>query len=141
MIYLLDTNVISEAIKKSPNKTVLDWLSLIDINQCSLSVLTLGEIRKGAEMLENRSQKHKIIQWIEIDLLKQFYGRIIHIDTKVADKCGYICSLINKSNKILAIDTLIAASAIVHNLKLVTRNTKDFKDISGLEIINPWDID
>ena len=140
MIYLLDTNVISETIKKSPNKIVLDWLSSIDINQCALSVLTLGEIRKGVEMLESRPKKHKLIQWLETDLLKQFYGRIIYIDAKVADKWGYICSFINKSNKILAIDTLIAASAIIHNLKLVTRNTKDFQEISGLEIINPWDI-
>ena len=140
MIYLLDTNIISETIKKSPNKIVLDWLSLIDVSQCALSVLTLGEIRKGIEMLESRSKKHKLIQWLEVDLLRQFYGRIVYIDTKVADKWGYICSFIHKSNKILAIDTLIAASAIVHNLKLITRNTKDFQEISGLEIINPWDI-
>lgn len=140
MIYLLDTNVISETIKKSPNKIVLDWLSAIDINQCALSVLTLGEIRRGAEMLENKQTKYKLIQWLEIDLLKQFYGRIISIDAKVADKWGYICSFMNQSNKILAIDTLIAASAIVHNLKVVTRNTKDFQEIIGLEIINPWDI-
>lgn len=140
MIYLLDTNVISETIKKSPNKIALDWLSSIDINQCALSVLTLGEIRKGAEMLESRARKYKLIQWLEVDLLKQFYGRIIYIDAKVADKWGYICSCVNEANKILAIDTLIAASAIVHNLKLVTRNIKDFQGISGLEIINPWDI-
>ena len=139
MIYLLDTNVISETIKKSPNKILLKWLSSIDITQCALSVLTLGEIRKGAEMLEDKSKKHQIKQWLEIDLLKQFYGRIIYIDAKIADKWGYICSL-NKSNKMLAIDTLIAASAIVNNLKLITRNTKDFEKISGLEIFNPWDI-
>ena len=135
MIYLLDTNVISETIKKSPNKIALDWLSSIDINQCALSVLTLGEIRKGAEMLESRARKYKLIQWLEVDLLKQFYGRIIYIDAKVADKWGYICSHVN----IPAMDGLIAASAIVHNHKLVTRNVKDFQGVMGLEIINPWE--
>lgn len=140
MMYLLDTNVISETIKKSPSKTVLNWLSAIDIHQCALSVLTLGEIKRGVEMLENRSKKYKLLKWLEIDLLQQFYGRIISIDAKVADKWGHICSFINKSNKILAVDTLIAASAMVHNLKVITRNTKDFQAISGLEIINPWEL-
>lgn len=140
MMYLLDTNVISETIKKSPNKIVLNWLSEIDINQCALSVLTIGEIKIGVEMLESRPKKYKLIKWLEIDLLQQFYGRIISIDAKVADKWGHICSTINKSHKILAIDTLIAASAMVHNLKIITRNTKDFQAISGLEIINPWEL-
>ncbi len=66
--------------------------------------------------------------------MEKFYGRIISIDAKTADKWGYICSKAN----IPAIDALIAASALVENLKLVTRNTKDFDKIQGLEIINPW---
>lgn len=140
MTYLLDTNVISETIKKSPNISVVEWLSSLDVNKCFLSVLTIGEIRKGAELLESYSKKQRIINWLEVDLLKKFYGRIIHVDVQVADKCGYICSLVNNSKKVPAIDSLIAASAMVHNLKLVTRNTKDFKEFIGLEILNPWDI-
>ncbi len=136
MSYLLDTNVISETIKKSPNEQVLKWLSAIDSSQFSLSVLTVGEIRKGIERLVDESKKQHIIQWLEIDLMKQFYGRVIPIDERVADKWGYICSLIT----IPAVDALIAASAIVHNLKVVTRNTKDFEKIVGLEIINPWEM-
>lgn len=140
MTYLLDTNVISETIKRSPNMLVLEWLSSLEVNKCFLSVLTLGEIRKGAEMLESYSKKQRLIHWLEVDLLKKFYGRIIYIDAQVADKWGYICSFVNNSKKISAIDSLIAASAMVHNLKLVTRNIKDFKEFIGLEILNPWEI-
>lgn len=136
MMYLIDTNVISETIKKQPNPSVLNWLSSIDIKNLSLSVLTLGEIRKGVEKIEGEAKKQKIIHWLEVDLLECFYGRIIPIDASVADKWGYLCSLKN----IPAIDGLIAASAITRNHKLVTRNVKDFKEIIGLEIINPWEL-
>ena len=136
MMYLLDTNVISETIKKSPNIKVINWLSRIDISKIALSVLTLGEIRKGAEKLADVQKKQKIIQWLEIDLLNGFLGRIISVDARVADKWGYICA----STNLPAVDTLIAASALVHNLKLVTRNTKDFENIHGLEILNPWEM-
>jgi hypothetical protein len=134
-MYLLDTNVISETIKKLPNSRVAEWLSRIDNDKFSLSVLTLGEIRKGVEKLQDQPRKQKIIQWLEVDLIKHFYGRIINIDEVVADKWGYICSHVN----IPAMDGLIAASAIVHNHKLVTRNVKDFQGVMGLEIINPWE--
>lgn len=135
MMYLLDTDVISETVKSSPNSNVLSWLSEIESRSFALSVLTIGEIRIGVEKLEDVARRQKIIQWLEIDLIKQFQSRIIDINAEIADKWGYIYSKF----KILPIDSLIAASAIVHNLKLVTRNTKDFCAISGLEIINPWE--
>jgi toxin FitB len=136
-MYLLDTNIISETIKKSPNPKVITWLSSIDSQKLFLSVLTLGEIRKGVEKLEDQTKKQKITQWLEINLVAGFYGRIINIDATISDKWGYISSLKNIS----AIDALIAASALVHNHKLVTRNIKDFEEIAGLELINPWEID
>ena len=134
MTYLLDTNVISETIKKNPNECVIQWLSVIDADQYYLSVVSLGEIRKGVEKLTDPQKKQKIVQWLEIDLVQQFQGRMISIDPNIADKWGYLCSLF----PIPAIDALIAASAIVHNLKLVTRHTKDFEKVLGLELINPW---
>lgn len=133
-MYLLDTNVISETIKKQPEPKLLAWLSSTDIFKFSLSVLTLGEIRKGIEKIEDITKKQKIIQWLEIDLPDRFEGRMISITASVADKWGYISS----KYRIPSIDGLIAASALVHNLKLVTRNVKDFEMISGLEIVNPW---
>lgn len=133
-MYLLDTNVISEIIKKESDKNVIHWLESINIQKLFLSVITLGEIRKGIEKLHDDAKKQKIRNWLEQDLLEKFYGRIINIDASVADKWGYIISAKN----IPAIDGLIAASALVHNFKLVTRNIKDFEEIIGLEIINPW---
>ncbi|MCX7338158.1 MAG: type II toxin-antitoxin system VapC family toxin [Alphaproteobacteria bacterium] len=137
MIYLLDTNVISEMIRQRPDENVLAWLRHIDMCHFSLSVLSLGEIRKGVEKIGDSSKKQRIIQWLEIDLPREFLGRIIPIDQCVSDKWGYITAL----SPIPAIDGLIAASALVHNQKLVTRNVKDFKNIPGLEIINPWMIE
>lgn len=133
-MYLLDTNVISEIIKKEPNKNVLEWLELLDIQKIYLSVITIGEIRKGIEKLQDIAKKQKIETWLEQDLLNKFYGRIINIDARIADKWGYVTAAKN----LPAIDALIAASALVHNCKLVTRNVKDFEEIIGLEVINPW---
>lgn len=135
-MYLLDTNVISEATKKNPHPGVQQWLSSIDPKSTFLTVLTLGEIRKGIEKLDDHFKKQNIIQWLDLQLPKQFYGRIISIDEKVADKWGYLSAL----RSMPAIDSLIAASAMVHNLKLVTRNTKDFQNIVGLELMNPWEL-
>jgi predicted nucleic acid-binding protein len=136
MIYLLDTNVICETIKPSPNKQVLEWLDSIDAHNFSLSVLTLGEIRKGIEKHHDQVRKQKIIRWLEGDIIKRFYGRIINIDAAVADKWGYLSA---RATMPVA-DSIIAASAIVYNHKLVTRNVKDFQAIIGLEIINPWEL-
>ncbi len=138
MIYLIDTNVLSETMKKIPDQKVLSWLDRININNLSLSVMTLGEIRKGAERIPETEaiKKQRFIQWLEIDIPKEFEGRIIDITSQVSDKWGYISSISN----IPTTDGLIAASALVHNQKLVTRNVKDFKDIPGLEIINPWEL-
>jgi predicted nucleic acid-binding protein len=136
MTYLLDTNVISETIKKWSNSNVVHFLSSIDNHKIFLSVLTLGEIRKGIECLDDLSKRQTLTQWLEIDLVEAFCGRIIEIDAAISDKWGYISS----SKVVQAIDGLIAASAMVHNHKLVTRNTKDFAGISGLELLNPWEI-
>jgi toxin FitB len=136
VIYLLDTNVISEPLKKKPNPGVINWLSEVPMHQMALSVITLGEIRKGIESITDDIKKTRLIQWLEIDLIEKFENRLIPIDARVSDKWGYICA---KSKQTLpAIDGLLAASALVHNLKIVTRNVKDFNWIPGLEIFNPW---
>lgn len=137
MNYLLDTNIISETVKVIPNPCVINWLSRIPNHHLAISVLTLGEIRKGAEKLSNTRRKAKITQWLEIELIAWFHGRVISIDERVADKWGYISAY--TSQLLPAIDGLIAACALVHDLKLVTRNVKDFEKIPGLEVFNPWE--
>lgn len=136
MKYLLDTNVISETVKKTPNKGVKDFMQAIPLDRMYLSVLTIGEIRKSIENInKDPAQKQKLIYWLEYDLINSFSDRLLSVDLEVADKWGHVIGKFK--NAIPAIDSLIAATALTHNLILITRNTKDY-DKFGLEIINPW---
>ena len=136
MTYLLDTNIISETIKSHPNEKVITWLKTIPSQKIFLSVVTLGEIRKGVEKLADSHKKQKILFWLENELKENFANKIIAINAAVADKWG----ILTAKYGIPAIDGLIAASALAHNCKLITRNVKDFEQISELEVINPWNL-
>jgi predicted nucleic acid-binding protein len=136
MSYLIDTNVISETFRPHPHPSVTKWFGSIPSESLYLSVLSLGEIRRGAEMLDETQKKQRIIQWLEHDLTQWFEDRLLSIDVSVADKWGFL--LAHSRQKIPAIDSLIAATALSHNLKLVTRNVSDFQ-IPGLEVINLWE--
>lgn len=135
MSYLIDTNVLSETIKASPNKSVLNWFQSIPSESLYISVLTIGEIRKGLEKLPTGKKKEKILSWLDYTLVDWFEDRMLPIDFEVADKWGYIIG--TSKEKLPAIDSLIAATALTHNLKVVTRNVDDYK-IPGVEVINPW---
>lgn len=135
MKYLLDTNVISETIRKTPDAHVKEWFQRTPSNQLYISVLSLGEIRRGIEKLKDHSRKDFMTAWLENDLTLWFGEHVVPISSEVADKWGYLTSMVT----LPAIDSLLAATALVHNMKLVTRNVTDFKMIAGLEIINPWD--
>ena len=135
MSYLIDTNVLCETIKSSPNKSVVNWFQSIPSDSLYISVLTIGEIRKGVEKLPPSKKKEKILSWLDHTLFEWFEDKILPIDFEVADKWGYILG--NSKEKRPVIDSLIAATALTHNLKVVTRNTDDYK-IPGVEVINPW---
>lgn len=139
MSYLLDTNVISEIVKNAPNESLLKWIDDIDIENLYLSVITIGEIRKGIVGIQEPQRKEKISHWLEIELPDFFEERILNIDIKVADMWGKLQGK-NKGYTMPAIDGLIAATAYVHNLKLVTRNKKNFIH-APIEIINPWEVE
>jgi toxin FitB len=137
MSYLLDTNIISELIKKTPHPSVLKWIDTTDNDTLYISVITLGEIRKGISGIQDLKRQEKISHWLDIELPAYFEERILDIDTKVADMWGRLQS--KKKGYILpAIDGLLAATAHVHGFTLVTRNTKDFIHTS-IEMINPWE--
>ncbi len=137
MSYLVDTNVISELIKAQPEKSVVEWFREVPSDALFISVLTIGEIRKGIEKLEASVKRGKLVVWLEQELPVWFEDRVLVIDSEIAEKWGYMLA---KSKKIpSAVDSLIASTALVHNLKIVTRNTKDFITFPDLEIINPWD--
>lgn len=137
MSYLLDTNVISELVKQTPNPNVLHWMDSMDNDRFYISVITLGEIRKGVAGIPNPDRLEKISRWLEIELPAYFEGRILNIDVKVADSWGRMQSQ-TKGIILPAIDGLIAATAYSHELTLVTRNIKDFKN-AKIALINPWE--
>ena len=136
MSFLIDTNVISERLRTKPNANVVKWLDDVPAEMQFISVLTLGEIRKGIETLDHGKRKTSLLVWLEHDLPAWFGDNILSIDQKVADYWGYLIA--QTKRPLPAIDSLLAATAIVHQLKIVTRNVDDFK-LPGLEVINPWD--
>jgi toxin FitB len=137
MSYLLDTNVISELVRMKPNANVIKWFSQIPINTTFLSVLTLGEIRKGVEKISDSKRKKQLLIWLGHDLIKMFGTRILPISTEVVDRWGRLQAQV--SQPLPAIDSLIASQALHYDMAIVTRNAGDFLDCPGLEIINPWD--
>jgi tRNA(fMet)-specific endonuclease VapC len=138
MNYLLDTNVISELISKRPDKKVVEWLDRLDPNTIYLSVITIGEIRKGIEKLPPSKRRDRVKEWLEGDLLLRFQGRILEITTEVMLIWGELTGRLEKEGRpITAIDSLVAAIALQGNYRLVTRNEHDFRH-TGVTMINPW---
>ncbi|CAN5422024.1 type II toxin-antitoxin system VapC family toxin [soil metagenome] len=137
-MYLLDTNVISELRKGKSNKAnenVIAWAASTKPGELFVSSITIFEIELGILLVE-RKDKHqgaRLRCWLEDSVLQGFANRILAVDTAVARKCAELSSKQPKSER----DAFIAATALVHRMKVVTRNVKDFK-IAGLEIIDPW---
>jgi predicted nucleic acid-binding protein len=133
--YLLDTNVVSETIRRQQNKLIIRWLEQIPAEALFVSVLTLGELRKGIERLADKKRREKLRLWLEHELTAWFEGRVIPIDLAVVERWGRLLAEVNRS--VPTIDSLLAATALHYELRLVTRNAKDF-DYPGLEVMNPW---
>lgn len=139
MKYLLDTCVISEVVKKEPNKNVLAWLSEQNEDSLFLSILTFGEIQKGIKKASDQTRKQKLRLWLEDDLKKRFEGRIIPIDLKVVTYWGSIRGAAELAGKSMpTMDGLIAVSGLAYNCVVVTRNTADMEQ-STAELFNPWE--
>ena len=138
MKFLLDTCVISETTKKIPNEKIIEWISKQDERNLFLSVLTLGEIQKGIEKINDEIKKAQLTLWLKKDLVKQFENRIIPIDQSVIITWGKAQGQSERVGKPMpVIDGLIAASALTFGLTVVTRNVEDMQQ-SGVEIINLW---
>jgi len=136
--YLFDTNVLSELTAKNPDANVVTWVENIDQENIFLSVVAIGELKKGIEKLPGSRKKKDLISWLENDLLIRFGERIIPLDLPVMLVWGTMVAELEKAGTPLpAIDSLLAASASQRGLTLVTRNTKDFEP-AGIPFINPW---
>jgi len=138
--YLIDTNALSELRRKQPDAYVVRWFELRGAQSLYISVLTLGEIRKGIDGLENlngqSARRQALNDWLEHDLPTYFLGRVLTIDAVIADRWGQLQATAKRP--LPAIDSLLAATALHHNLSLVTRNVRDFEGL-GVLLVNPWD--
>lgn len=138
MNYLLDTNVISELVAKQPSQKVMDWIDTIPDERIYLSVVTIGELKKGIEKLPAAQRKELLRDWLNEELLVRFAGRILPIDTAVMLIWGqFTATLEQRGRKLPAMDSLIAALALKSGFTLVTRNEADFFD-TGVTVLNPW---
>ncbi len=138
MNYLLDTNVISELIARHPNQKVIDWIDTLDPATVYLSVITVGELRKGIEKLAASRRKEPLTDWLASDLLLRFADKLVPLTTDVMLVWGELTGRLEREGKPMpAIDSLIAASVVAGKFTLVTRNDDDFQ-FAGIPVINPW---
>ena len=138
MNYILDTNIVSELIAKKPNQQVIQWLKSLNPESLFLSVVTIGEIRKGIEKLPASTRKQNIDDWFNRELLIDFSDRILPIDISIILLWGELVGELEKQGrKLPPLDSLIAATTKYHNYTLVTRNIKDFQEIDII-VINPF---
>ena len=135
MNYLIDTNVLSELRRPQPHPSVLAWFEKHPKRTLYLSVLTLGEIRKGINKLPSGPRREALDNWLEQELPMYFSGRLLTLDAATADTWGQLCARVQRP--LPAIDGLLAATALQHHMSLVTRNTRDFEGL-GLNVVNPW---
>ena len=138
MKYLIDTCVISETQKPIPDRNVLAWFASVRESDLSFSAVVFGEIEKGIELLPNGSRKAKLLKWLESCHVR--YGaQIFPFDASVAREWGRLTAKLQKKGMTKSVaDLQIAATALRHNLMLVTRNTKDFAQ-TGVKLLNPFE--
>ncbi|MDL2408071.1 type II toxin-antitoxin system VapC family toxin [Rhizobium calliandrae] len=138
MRLLLDTNVLSEVTRPIPEARVLEWLDRIDEDRAFISVVSIAEIRRGVALMDAGRKRDALAEWLATDLPERFENRVIAVNEPIALAWGDLMGLARRSGRGLSsMDGLIAATAIVHDLTIATRNTKDL-DGFGIDIIDPW---
>ena len=139
MRFLLDTCVISDLVARRPDPGVVQWVDNTDEGKLFLSVIAIGEIKKGIEKLIAPDRQKVLSEWLEDELLARFRDRILPIDTPVMLIWGKLVADLERQGKPMpAIDSLLAATALQGGLALVTRNEDDFAHC-GVAVINPWE--
>lgn len=138
MKFLLDTCLLSEIFVAHPNQGVTEWVMAVDENETATSVIVVGELERGVQKLTAGEKKTRLEAWLHEQLLPRFRGRLLAFDLDASLAWGdLVASLERKGTPRPAVDTMLAATALVHNLTLVTRNESDFAD-TGVNILNPW---
>ena len=139
-MFLLDINVVSELRKirlGRANKNVAQWADSVDAGDLYLSAITVQELEMGVLLAERRDPPQGAVfrTWFENHVLPAFAGRVLPIDTAVAQRCAAL----HVPDPRPAMESLIAATALVHGMTLVTRNVADFQSC-GVTLLNPWDV-
>lgn len=132
-MWLFDTVALSESFKRQPNPGFVAWIGDENGERVHTSVLCLGEIRRGVERLPAGDRRAAMTRWLEIDLPERLAGRILPVDDRAAQTWGRLSA----RRTLPVADSLIAATALVHGLTVVTRNTRDFDGL-GVPVLNPW---
>lgn len=137
-MYLLDTNVVSELRKVAAGKAdpnVAAWQSRVETASCFVSAITMMELEIGVLRMERRDGKEGawLRQWLDNQMTSEFEGRVLPINATVARRCAGLHVPDPRSDR----DALIAATALVHGMIVVTRNTADF-ELTGVALLDPW---
>ena len=138
MRFLLDTCVLSDTIGKQPNEGLRQWLLQADPATTFLSVVSLGEIQRGIERKPASKRRTELERWFSQQILPQSVGRIFSIDLDTMQTWSHMmANLERKGRPMPLMDSLIAATALTHDLMIVTRNVGDFEP-TGVRVLNPW---
>jgi len=137
--YLVDTNIPSELTREKPDARVSAFLRNAGKRTVFLSVMTIGEICKGIAGLPAGQRRTALQDWLDIEVRSWFAGRILPVTESIAERWGHLAATAKQQGLTLAVvDGVIAATALHHDLILVTRNVRDFAGLS-IDISNPWE--
>jgi predicted nucleic acid-binding protein len=136
--FLLDTNVVSEAMRKQPSTRVLGWIGAQIEESLFISAITVGELRRGSLVLGEGKKRKALLHWIETGIKAEFMGRILPVDTAVMERWADLQAATGSAGRRLPVmDGLLAATALAHGLTLATRNIADF-EAAGVALLDPW---
>jgi predicted nucleic acid-binding protein len=136
--FLLDTNVVSETMRKRPSAVVLDWVAAQVTEWVFISAVTLGELRRGALLLGEGKKRNALLLWIETGIKADFADRILPVDIAVMERWAELQIATQRAGRRLPLmDSLLAATALAHGLTLATRNLADFQ-AAGVPLLDPW---
>ena len=137
MSFLLDICVVSELVKPAPEAAVMAWMAQLPDEVCHLSVISVGELTRGAARLPPGAKRERFERWIG-ELIAQYGVRVIPVDAFIVRRWGQLSGELSRNGIATSMaDGLIAATALIHGMKLATRNIADFKPF-GVEIADPW---